>query len=170
MESLKNIENIKYEYVEQLSENGLAQLLDSLTKKYYQAFLDGDADKMNSTIDFIKDVELIVEDKLFEFGDYVNYLMLCNAFAIISIVFKNGLDLKPYMDATLDKNDNIKSFAKSFERNRYAFITGNDRINIKNLYGMCKADESLNDGIMDIVETLYCSFIDKEIECGGADE
>lgn len=170
MESLKNIDNIKYEYVEQLSENGLAQLLDNLTKKYYQAYVDGDADKMNSTIDFINDIELIVEDKLFEFGDYMNYLMLTNAISIISIVFKNGLELKPYIDATLDKNDSVKSFAKSFERNRYAFITGNDRINIKNLYEVCKADESLDSGIMDIVEKLYCSFIDKEIECGGADE
>ena len=65
VESLNKVDNLKMEYVATLSENGLEQLLDGLTKKYYQAYVVGDVDKMKSTLAFIKDVEMMVEDELY---------------------------------------------------------------------------------------------------------
>ena len=173
MESSKDIGNVKSDYVASLSEQGLEQLLQNLVRKYYKAFIDGDAAKMESTIEFINDIELIVEDNQFAFDEFVNYCMLCNANFIIKTLFKHDIDLKPYINMNIKRNDAIKMFGKAFERNKYAFIHGVDRINIKNLYDLCKDDPTINDEIMAIADALHESFIDKEKhknEIGGADE
>ena len=96
--NLNNIDNMKLDYIGTLSESGLEQLLQKLVRKYYQAFIDGDKSKMESTMDFINDVSLIVEDNHIVIDEYVNYCMLCNADFIIQTLFKNGLELKPFHD------------------------------------------------------------------------
>jgi len=162
MESLKKIDNLKMEYVQSLSEKGLEQLLDGLTKKYYQAFVDGNVDKMNSTLSFISDVEMIVEDELYSFDSYVNYCMLCNANIIIKALCNNGIDLKTYSDASIRTNTGVDNLVKAFNSGKYSHINGVDRMNIRNLYDLCVADETLDEDIMAIVTALNDSFIDKE--------
>jgi len=162
MDSLKNVSDTKHDYIANLSEQGLEQLLQGLSRKYYQAYVNGDVDRVQSTLSFIKDVEMIVEDKQIAFDVFVNYCMLCNANFIIKTLFKNDIELKPYGDLSLRTNTAVDNLTSAFKRNKYAFIDGSDRINIKNLYGMCVADESLDGDIMELVETIYNSFIDKE--------
>lgn len=60
--NLNNLDEVKLEYIETLSDNGLEQLIDGLSKRYYQAFIDGDVDRMNSTLSFIEDIDLIDEN------------------------------------------------------------------------------------------------------------
>ena len=162
MESSRNVSKIKYEHITNLSEQGLEQLLQSLARKYYQAFIDGDVAKFKSTIDFINEIELIVEDERFAFDSFVNYCMLCNANFIIKTIYKNGLDLKPYNDASIKTNTGVDNLVKSFNNSKYSFIHGVDRINIKNLHQMCKEDPTINAEIMAIVDALHESFVDKE--------
>lgn len=172
--NLNNIDNVKLDYIGTLSESGLEQLLQKLVRKYYQAFIDGDKSKMESTMDFINDVSLIVEDNHIVIDEYVNYCMLCNADFIIQTLFKNGLELKPFHDLNIVQYDGFENLANAFKRNKYAFINGADRINIKDLHQMCKDDPTINAEIMAIVDALHESFIDKEkyqneINGGGAE-
>lgn len=162
VESSIKIDNVKMEYVASLSENGLATLLDGLTKKYYQAYVDGNVDKMKSTLSFISDVEMIVEDKQYDFNGFINYCMLCNANIIIQALCNNGIDLKPYNNASIRTNGNVDNLINAFHNSKYAFINGVDRMNIAKLYDLCVADESLDGEIMEIVTALNDSFIDKE--------
>ena len=171
--NLNNLDEVKLEYIETLSDNGLEQLIDGLSKRYYQAFIDGDVDRMNSTLSFIEDIDLIVEDKQYDFNCFVNYCMLCNANFIIKTIYKKDIELNPFYNPGMKKNDAIKMFGKAFERNKYAFIGGADRIHIKNLHQMCKEDPTINAEIMAIVDALHESFIDKEKhknEIGGAND
>lgn len=160
--NLNNIDNVKLDYIGTLSETGLEQLLDGLIKKYYQAYVDGDAEKMELTLSFIEDIDLILEDKLYSFDSFVNYCMLCNANIIIKTLFKNDIDLKPYHDASISKENAFDNLIKAFNNSKYSFIHGVDRINIKNLHQMCKEDPTINAEIMAIVDALHDSFIDKE--------
>ena len=125
--NLNNIDNVKLDYIGTLSETGLEQLLDGLIKKYYQAYVDGDAEKMELTLSFIEDI-----------------------------------DLKPYHDASISKENAFDNLIKAFNNSKYSFIHGVDRINIKNLHQMCKEDPTINTEIMAIVDALHDSFIDKE--------
>lgn len=158
----KNIDNIKFDYIENLSEQGLEQLLANLTKKYYIACVGGDDAKMNSTIEFIKEIDFAVNNVTLNFDGFVNYCMLCNANFIIKTLIKKDIELNPYANVSIRSNGGLDAFGKAFERNKYAFITANDRINIKKLYELCNADESIDADIIAIVNALYCSFIDKE--------
>lgn len=162
MESSKDINNVKADYIANLSEQGLEQLLNNLIRKYYKAFMDGDVAKMESTMEFIQDIDLIVEDNQFAFDEFINYCMLINANFIIKTLFKHDIELKPYIDLNIKRNDAIKTFGESFKRNKYAFIDGVDRINIRNLYDLCKDDQTINADIMVIVDALHDSFINKE--------
>ena len=163
MESSKNIGKIKYEHIINLSEQGLEQLLHNLVRKYYQAFIDGDVAKMESTMEFINDIKFIVEDKQFAFDEFVNYCMLCNANFIIKTLFKHDFELKPYIDVEIKSFGGILDrFANAYETNCYLFISGADRINIRNLYDLCKDDPTINGEIMAIVDALHESFVDKE--------
>ena len=162
VESLKKIEEMKLQYVESLSEKGLEQLLDGLTKKYYQAFIDGDVDKMKSTLSFIKDVEMIVEDELYSFDCYVNYCMLVNANIIIKALCKSDVELSTYGDASIRTNTGVDNLVKAFNSGKYSHINGVDRMNIKKLYELCVADETLDEDIMELANALNDSFIDKE--------
>lgn len=173
MESSKNIANVKAEYVASLSEQGLEHLLQNLVRKYYQAFIDGDVAKMESTMDFIKDIELIVEDKQFAFDEFLNYCMLCNANFIIKTLFKHDIELKPYFDASISKKNAWSNLVSAFNCGKYSHIDGVDRINIKNLHDLCKDDPTINAEILAIANALHDSFIEKEKhknEIGGADE
>lgn len=162
VESLNKVDNLKMEYVATLSENGLEQLLDGLTKKYYQAYVVGDVDKMKSTLAFIKDVEMMVEDELYAFDSFVNYCMLCNANIIIKALCKSDVELKPYGDASIRTNTGVDNLVKAFNSGKYSHINGADRMNIRNLYALCVADESIDEDIMELVNALNDSFIDKE--------
>ena len=162
MESSKNVGKIKYDYIANLSEQGLEQLLQSLARKYYQAYVDGDIAKMESTMDFIKDIELIVEDKQFAFDEFLNYCMLCNANFIIKTLFKHDIELKPYFDASVGKKNAWSNLVSAFNCGKYSHIDGVDRINVRKLYALCNADETIDAEIMDIVTALYDSFVDKE--------
>ena len=173
MESSKNIGNVKADYVASLSEKGLEQLLQNLVRKYYQAFMDNDVGKMQSTMEFIKDIELIVEDNQYSFDEFLNYCMLCNANFIIKTLFKYDIDLKPYCDASISAKNSFDNLINAFRNSKSSFINGVDRINIRNLYDLCKDDPTINDEIMAIVDALNDSFIDKEKYqngVGGADE
>lgn len=163
VESLNKVDNLKLEYIASLSENGLEQLLDGLVKKYYKAYVDGDVAKMESTMEFINDIKFMVEDKQFAFDEFINYCMLCNANFIIKTLFKHDIELKPYADVKIKSFGGILDrFANAYETNCYLFISGTDRINIRNLYDLCVADETLDGEIMAIVDALHESFVDKE--------
>ena len=174
MESSKQIGNVKADYVASLSEQGLEQLLQNLARKYYQAFVDGDAAKMESTMDFIKDIELIVDNNGYAFDGFINYCMLCNANFIIKTLFKHDIELNPYCDVSISTKNVWSEFVDAFNSGKYSHINGADRINIRNLYQMCKDDPTINAEIMAIVDALHESFIDKEKYkdefVGGADE
>lgn len=162
VDSLNKVDNLKMEYIASLSENGLELLLDSLTKKYYKAYVDGDADKMQSAMAFIKDIEMIVEDKLYSFDVFVNYCMLCNANIIIKAFCKSDVELLPYGVASINPQNSFDNLISAFNNSKYAYIHGVDRINIRKLYDLCVADETLDGEIMAIVGALHDSFIDKE--------
>ena len=158
----KNIDNVKFDYIENLSEQGLEQLLGNLTKKYYLACVNGDVAKMDSTMEFIKEIDFTVDNASFNFDGFVNYCMLCNANLIIQTLVKHDVELNPYANLSIRSNGGLDAFGKAFERNKYAYINSDDRINLKKLYGLCNADESIDADIVAIVDALYCSFIDKE--------
>ena len=157
-----NVDNIKYNYIENLSEQGLEQLLQNLSRKYYIAYVGGDVAKMESIMEFINEIDFAVDNVLFNFDSFVNYTLLCNANLIIQTLVKHGIEIVPYASVSIRNHDGLSAFTKAFERNKYAFITNDDRINIKKLYELCNADESIDADIIAIVDALYCSFVDKE--------
>lgn len=158
----KNIDNIKFDYIDNLSEQGLEQLLQNLSRKYYIAYVGGDVAKMESIMEFIKEIEFAIDNITFDFNGFVNYCMLCNANFIIQTLVKHDIELNPYANVPIKSNGGLGAFGKAFERNKYAFIGSEDRINIKKLYGLCNADDSIDADIIAVVDALYCSFIDKE--------
>lgn len=158
----KNIDNIKFDYIDNLSEQGLEQLLQNLSRKYYIAYVGGDVAKMDSIMEFIKEIEFAIDNITFDFNGFVNYCMLCNANFIIQTLVKHDIELNPYASVSIRSNGGLDAFGKAFERNKYAFITANDRINIKKLYELCNDDDSISAEIMELVDALYSSFIEKE--------
>ena len=158
----KNIDNIKFDYIENLSEQGLEQLLQNLSKKYYIAYVGGDFAKMESIMEFIKEIDFTVDHGQYSIDNFINYCMLCNANFIIQTLVKHDIELNPYADLSIRTNGTLDAFGKQFERNKYAFINSDDRINMKKLYGLCNADDSIDADILAVVDALYCSFIDKE--------
>ena len=167
MESLKKVNDAKLDYIESLSETGLEQLLNTLIKKYYQAYLDNDVDKLQSTLSFIEDIELIVEDKGFDFGNYINYCLLCNAIFIIKTIFKQNVELKPYYDATIKKQSALDGLTNAFHSNKRSFVNGADKVRIKDLHEMCKHDPTINEDIMQLVDAIYDSFANLDESNGG---
>lgn len=159
-----NVENIKFDYIENLSDQGLEQLLQNLSRKYYFAYVGGDVAKMDSIMAFIKEIDFAVDNVQFSFDSFVNYSMLCNANIIIKTLVKHDVELNPYANVSIRNNNGLSAFGKAFERNKYAYIGNDDRINIKKLYELCNVDNTIDDDIIAIVNALYCSFIDKEKE------
>lgn len=158
----KNIENIKFDYIENLSEQGLEQLLQNLSRKYYIAYIGGDVAKMESIMEFIKEIDFTIDNASLDFDGFVNYCMLCNANFFIQKLVKHDVELNPYVNLSIRSNSGLDAFGKAFERNRYAYINSDDRMNMKKLYRLCNADESIDADILAVVDALYCSFIDKE--------
>lgn len=167
MDSYKRLEQEKLQIIADLSDDGVAKLIDSTIKKYYQAYIDGDKSKFNNAWFTLKEVIVMFEDEYHGLYEYINHCMCKYANLVIESGFKRDFELYAPFGVEFKSNANFNNLSASIKRSIAVKIDSVDRINIKNLHDLVSSDESVNEDIVELVNALYDSFLAKD---GGADE
>ena len=167
VENYNKINQDKLEMIANLSINGVMNLIDNIVKKYYLAYVDNDVAKYNSTLNFINDVVYMFEDDVDLLEQYVNYSMLKNANFIVATLFERDMKLNPFVEVDVASTGAFKDLSQSIRDSLKVKIDKVDKVNIKNLHGLCASDESVSAEIVELVDALYYSFNKKD---GDADE
>lgn len=166
MESYEKLNQQKLEVIAKLSKPGLMQYIDKLSRKYYNAFINGDAESCNATLKDLEDIVYMFDDEMDNLHYYVNYSLLKHANIIIKTLYKTNHELDCF-EVDMDSINKFGNLSQSIRRSLLLKIENVDKVNIKHLHEMCVVGGTIDENMVEIVNALYYSFNSKD---GDADE
>lgn len=161
MNDIKHIKQEELKIIADFNKDEVMQLIDTLTSKYYLAYLDKDFATCKSYISFIKDIICMFEEDMKYLEQYTNYSMLMTSNLIIKTIFKKDYDLECYDNMEIQSTSGIRNLANVYREAQKRAIDKVDKINIKNLHNICVLGETVDENMVDIVNALYTSFNSK---------
>ena len=189
MDSLKKLNQEKLQYIANLSEDGVAMLIDGTVKKYYHAYVSGDEIKFNNAWNSLKEIIYIFQDEYDNIYDCINFCMVKYSNLIVKNSLKRDFELYAPVDVDFSKDSNAwNSLASMIKNSMDLRIDGVDKVNLRNLKRMCVIGETIDEDMVELVNALCDSFNIKqeqyherinevlrkngrqEIDFGGADE
>lgn len=162
MESYKKLDQEKLKIMANLSESGVANLIDKSIMKYFQAYLDNDETKFNNAWNSLKEMVMMFEDDYLTINDYINYCMCKYALLIVSKSFERNFELYAPFSVEFGSDMNSNSFSSAIKRSLALRVTGDDKVNLANLKSICDADENMNEDVVNGINALCESFDVKE--------
>lgn len=161
MESLNKLNNEKLDVISKFNEQELMVLIDSLSKKYYSDYIDGNINKCKSTIALMNDVIFMFEDDMKFLHQYINFSFLKHANFIIKTIYKHD-DVFNGFEMDVESINPTYSLSASIRKSFKVKIDKVDKVNIKHLHDLVVNDENMDDNVVELVNALYDSFLAKE--------
>lgn len=162
MESLNKINQEKLQVIANLSEDGVAKLIDRTIKKYFHAYVSGDELKFNKTWNSLKEIIMMFEDDYMTIYEYINYCMCKYSNLIVENTFKRDFELYAPFEIELQNDMNANTFSASIKRSLDLRIGGADKVNLRNLKEVCVVGAIIDEDMVEIVNALCESFKVKE--------
>ena len=135
-----------------LDDEGMEKYLLNRSSSYYKAILEKDSQSINQVLDSFKFIVENFEYKYPDIYDYINYALFKSGNQILGNVF----DLDCILWNPIKKNlspDGLNSLGFSLDASKMKIL--NDAQNIKELYDIVKADDSIDDRIVKGISNLY---------------
>ena len=189
MDSFNKLNQKKLQTIANLSEDGLAILIDGTVKKYYHAYVNGDETKFNNAWNSLKEIIFMFKEDYNNIYDYINFCMVKYSNLIVKNSLKRDFELYAPFDVDFSNDSNAwNSFASMIRNSMDLRIDGVDKVNLRNLKSMCVIGETIDEDMVELVNALCDSFNIKqeqyherinevlrnngrqEIDFGGADE
>ena len=162
MNDIKQIKQKELEIIADSNKEEVMHIIDTLTSKYYLAYMDKDFATCKSYISFIHDIIYMFEEDMQYLEQYTNYSMLQTANLILKTVFQKDYDLECYSDVEVKSTSGLNNLANTIKKSQKMRINNVDKMNIKNLHDICAVDETIDENIVNIVDALYTSFNSKD--------
>ena len=162
MDDIKQIKQKELEIIADYNKEEVMHIIDTLTSKYYLAYMDKDFATCKSYISFIHDIIYMFEEDMQYLEQYTNYSMLQTANQILKIMFQKDYDLECYSDVEVKSTSGVRNLANTIKEAQKMKINNVDKMNIKYLHDICAVDETVDENIVDIVDALYTSFNSKD--------
>lgn len=162
MDSYKKLNQEKMQLISNLSENGVAKLIDGTVKKYFNAYLNNDENNFNNTWIALKEIIVMFEDDYQTIYDYINYCMCKYAIMIVENTIKRDVELYAPFGVEFGSDMNMNSFSASVKRSLALRVDGTDKLNLRNLKDMCVVGVTVDEDIVELVDALCESFNVKE--------
>ena len=162
MESLNKLNQEKLQVIANLSEDGVAKLIDRTVSKYFQAYVSGDELKFNKTWNSLKEIIVMFEDDYITIYDYINYCMCKYAYLIVENTFKRDFELYAPFEVEFQDDMNANSLSASIKRSLDLRIGRDDKVNLRNLKSVCVVGATVDEDMVEIVNALCESFRIKE--------
>ena len=162
MNDIKQIKQKELEIIADSNKEEVMHIIDTLTSKYYLAYMDKDFATCKSYTSFIHDIIYMFEEDMQYLEQYTNYSMLQTANLILKTVFQKDYDLECYSDVEVKSTSGLNNLANTIKKSQKMRINNVDKMNIKNLHDICAVDETIDENIVNIVDALYTSFNSKD--------
>ena len=168
MESLNKLNNEKLDVISKFNANQLMILIDSLSKKYYSDYVDGNINKCKSTIALLDDIIFMFEDDMKFIKQYINFSMLKHANFVLKTIYKNDFGFDGF-EVDVESIDPTFSLSASIRKSFKVKIDNVDKVNIKNLHDIVVNDDNMDDKVVELVNALYDSFLAKDNDDDSVD-
>lgn len=162
MSDITQIKQKELEIIADSNKEEVMHIIDTLTSKYYLAYMDKDFATCKSYISFIHDIIYMFEDDMQYLEQYTNFSMLQTANLILKTVFQKDYDLECYSDVEVKSTSGVRNLANVIKESQKIKIDNVDKMNIKYLHDVCAVGETIDENIVDIVDALYTSFNSKD--------
>ena len=164
MESLNKLNQEKLQVVANLSEDGVAKLIDGTVKKYFHAYISGDELKFVKSWNALKELIVMFEDDYLTIYDYINYCMCKYSNLIVESVFKSDFELYAPFDVEFKNDIYANTLSASIKRSLDLRIDSVDKVNLRNLKDICVVGATVDEDMVELVNALCESFKIKEKE------
>lgn len=159
MDSLKSLNQEKLQIIANLSEDGVAMLIDGTVRKYYHAYVSNDETNFANAWNSLKEIIFMFQDEYPNIYAYINYCMVLYSNLIVKNSFKRDFELKAPFDVDFSNDANAWNGLATMIKNSMATrIDGVDKANLRNLKSMCVAGATVDEDMVELVDALCDSF------------
>ena len=159
MDSFNKLNQKKLQAIANLSEDGLAILIDGTVKKYYHAYVNGDETKFNNAWNSLKEIIFMFKEDYNNIYDYINFCMVKYSNLIVKNSLKRDFELHAPFDVDFNNDSNAWNGLATMIRNSMDLrIDGADKVNLRNLKRMCVIGETIDEDMVELVNALSDSF------------
>ena len=159
IDPFKKLNQEKLQAIANLSEDGVAILIDGTVRKYYHAYVNGDETKFNNAWNSLKEIIYMFQDDYDNIHDYINFCMVKYSNLIVKNSLKRDFELYAPFDVNFSNDSNAwNSFAAMIRNSMDLRIDGVDKVNLRNLKSMCVIGETVDEDMVELVNALCDSF------------
>lgn len=151
MYDLNKLKKEKIELLLNLSDDEIERYILSLSQSYYKAILEKDSQSIANIIESLKLIIETFQYKCPDIDEFINYCLVRSSNAILKKVFDVDCALWIPNEKSFAPDKNSLSY--SLDASRMKFM--NDAQNIKELYDIVKADDSIDGRIVEGISNLY---------------
>ena len=161
--SIKRINKEKLDYIAKLDETGLKNYIAILIKKYYIAYLQEDEQKCFNLWQQLNEIIYLFEDDFENLDGYINQCMVTTANNTIERLLTRESKLhQPFIVDSLANPNGFDGLAKAMDKSRRLYMLDKeDKSNIRYLHSMMKVGATIDDDMMDLINTVYDSINNK---------
>lgn len=151
MYELSKLKREKVELLLDLSDEEIERYILFLSQSYYKAILEKDSQLIANIVESLKLIVETYEYKCPDIDEFINYCMINSSNKIFKKVF--DVDCALWIPNEKSFASDTNTLLYSLDASRMKFM--NDAQNIKELYDIVKADDSIDDRIVEGISNLY---------------